>query len=191
MKKSVNPTDEYLKHFSKVISKELCDYVTNEVFLTSRYIFTRREGKQQYGYCTHCNNEFKTEGFKLGTWAECPGCKSMGYVKASGRGRGKMVDRAYFVFYEKSVKDPKVIVARGLYAFRDYRDTYKNVVTKYASVVWYVFDTNNGSVMLKNYSYWSGKEGQEISKSIFSYFSKYNQSYMWLGYSRESIKEAV
>lgn len=193
---SKQESEKYLAHFPEKVSQELVDYATNEVFNKSRYIVTRRIKKQQYGYCTHCNKEFKTTGFKHNEKVTCPSCNSDCIAKASGRGRGKMIDKAYFVFYEKSVIDPNVIVARGLYAVRDYRASYNYVETQFSEQVWYVFDMKNGSVMFRECTWWGnwvhGKQGYERLKSVYCYFSKYNQSDIgYLGYSRKSIKAAV
>lgn len=186
---------DYLEHFPPIISKELTDFVLNEVFLESRYIFTHREGKVQKGYCTHCNQEFVTEGYKHNEQVMCPFCYSTCIAKASGRGRKNLLARAYFVYYEKSVIDPKVIVARGIEAYRDYDGDYKKVETEYYNAVWYVFDPKNGPVMFSK-SQWYGKNGwyggYQYYKKIGSYYYKYNQSNMlYVGYSRDSIKEAV
>lgn len=110
-----------------------------------------------------------------------------------------MIDEAYFVYYDKSIIDPKAIVARGIYAIRDYTKDYKDVKTQFKTKAWYVFDTKNGSSMLKEYySYYYNNCNLEKRRTIHSCFSQYEYSYfgyvrtnMRLGYSRESIKRAV
>ncbi|RJQ25543.1 MAG: hypothetical protein C4589_11125 [Peptococcaceae bacterium] len=57
--------EDCIDHFTLGISQEIKDFATNAVFRHSRYIFTRREGKRQYGYCTHCRKEFQTRGYLL------------------------------------------------------------------------------------------------------------------------------
>lgn len=188
--------DNYLPHFSQQVSQAIVDYATDEVFKSSRYIFTRRQGKQQYGYCTHCKQEFKTAGLKHNEIdVECPSCKSMCIVKASGYGRKRMVDEAYFVYYEKSVLNPQAIVARGIYAVRDYRFDYHKVETQFKTAALYVFEPGN-SRMFKRYLYYSGHAGECIvgywdkCKSVFSLFN--NQMMNIRNFcSRGSIKEAV
>jgi len=147
--------EEYFEHFTKAISKETKDYATNEVFKSKRYIFTRREGRQQYGYCTHCKTELKSESLKHNKKAECPRCKSVCTIKSSGMGRSTMIDEAYFVYYQKSLKDPNVITAKGIYAVRDYRYDYHNVKTKYGETALYIFRLG-ASVMLQREFYYSG-----------------------------------
>jgi hypothetical protein len=51
---------EFFDHFPPVISEKLADYVRDEVFIRSRYIFTQRVGKLQIGYCTHCKKTYQT-----------------------------------------------------------------------------------------------------------------------------------
>lgn len=186
----------YLAHFPKKISKELVDYVTNEVLLSSRYIFTHRVKKQQYGYCTHCKKEFETKNLKHNEKAACPKCNSWCFVKASGRGRKQMMDQAYFTWYEKSIKNPKAIVARGIHVIRDYRGDYKNVKTEFCNEVWYIFDMKNEPVMFRECTWWGrwvhGKKGYERIQNVHCYFYQFDRSYIeYLGYSAESIKTAV
>lgn len=164
-KYSDTEVQEYLDHFAPALSDEIIDYVQDEVFLFSRYIFTRRQGKRRYGYCTHCNQEFliaQTSTRKSSYYEivleqarkkprqtmKCPSCGSVCVVKASGRGRKHMLDKAYLVYYEKSVKNPQVIVARGIWVTRDYRGDYKNVETRYNHEALYVFEKGH-STMLK------------------------------------------
>jgi hypothetical protein len=189
---------EYTDHFSKDLSPDIKKYAVDEVFKSSRYIFTRRIGKQQYGYCTNCHKEFKTDRFTHNTKEECPGCKSICIVKASGLGRKKMIDEAYFVYYEKSVINSKAIVARGIYAVRDYSEEYRNIETKYLVKVLYLFDVGHGGEMIGRYGYYSSDKtmkeyGYEKCKSIYSLASRYYQSSskIIIECSIQSIKEAV
>lgn len=189
---------EHLVHFQKDISLDIKKYAIDTIFKASRYIFTSRLGKQQYGYCTHCSEEFKTNGLRHKTNAVCPKCKSDCIVKASGRGRMRMVDEAYFVYYEKSVHDPKVIVARGIYAVRDYSGNYHFVKTLYLERAWYIFQIGN-SVMIDIEGYYSQAKTMQsysynLCKSVFSLYSRYDSYYkrnISIGYSKESIQEAV
>lgn len=188
--------EEYLAHFSAGLSQDIQQYATNDVFRHSRYIFTHRRGKQQYGWCTHCSREFKTSGLGHNTKDVCPECQSLCTVKASGLGRKTMVDGAYFVYYEKSVRDPKVIVARGIYAVRDYSEDYHNVKTLYLERSRYVFQMGS-SLMLERYGYYSMAKTMEHGeynrrKSVYSLSGQYDVHQNTVTYySRESIKEAV
>ncbi|MGG4456876.1 PcfJ domain-containing protein [Brevibacillus porteri] len=145
---------EFSQHFSTKMSQDMVDYVTEVVFKWSRYIFTWRQGKQQYGYCTHCKHEFKTNGLKHNKRSKCPECQSSCEVKASGLGRKNMVDVAYFVYYEKSLINPHAIVARGIYVARDYSQDFRKTETVFKVVALYVFEPGN-SRMISRYAYYA------------------------------------
>jgi hypothetical protein len=187
---------ETIEHFSEELSEDIQQYATEDILKFSRYIFTRRQGKQQYGYCTHCKKEFKTNGIRHNDKESCPKCESVCIVKASGRGRRRMWDTAYFVYYEKSIIDSNVIVARGIEATRDYRGDYHNVNTKYWVRALYVFEMGNSIMMTDSYWYDTRSYKFNKSKSVYSLFSQYHND-GWLrkdvytDYSLESIQKAV
>lgn len=196
--------NEILEHFPDDLSQDIQQFSTDHVFRWSRYLFTRREGKRQYAYCTHCKTDTSNTSLKHNTDAKCPNCGSTCTVKASGIGRSRLIDEGYFVFYEKSTYDPEAIVARGIYAVRDYRGDYRKVETHYLVKAYYLFRPGQ-TYMLKRWGYystWNGKN--EISfgkiercKSVYSLFAP-TLSNGWggaknimIGYSRDSIKKAV
>lgn len=186
---------EYLRHFPKYLSKEIQEYATEQFF--NCYIFTHRKGKQQYGYCTHCHKEFATSGLKHNGNTKCPKCRSVCTVKASGISRQYMVDEAYFVYYEKSAINPSIIIARGIYAVRDYTGDYRGIRTKYLVRVLYLFEMGK-SVMLSRYGYYSRAKTMEHGlwgkhATVFSMAGAYNQNNLRLvtGCSIESIKKAI
>lgn len=185
---------EYLDHFSKELSPEIKQYATDDVFKSSRYIFYSRSGKHQKGYCTHCRTEFKTDILKHNTEVECPNCRSHCKAKASGMGRSRMIDDAYFVYYEKSTINPKVIVARGIYAVRDYREDYHNLETQYLVRAMYIFEMGN-SVMISNAGWYSWSHGlidsysSQKSETIYSLYSQHPGVIQT--YCQKSLKEAI
>lgn len=157
--------EEYIKHFSKELSDDIKKYAEEEALKFSRYIFTHREGKQQYGYCTHCKKEFiRTNGLKHNEKTVCPYCQSECVVKASGLGRKKMIDEAIFEYYEKSIINPSIIVAREIRVTKDYRGSYQNAKASYSILALYIFEMGK-SVMLSR-DYWG--EGFSITRSIYS-----------------------
>lgn len=178
--------EEYLKHFSKELSEDIKKYAIDEPLKFSRYIFTHREGKQQFGYCTHCNKEFKTNGLKHNEEITCPKCKSECKVKASGLGRKYMIDEANFEYYEKSVVDPSVITAREIRVTKDYRYNYKNINPKYDIVALYVFQMGK-SIMLQS-SWYGGGYGltQSVYPDLRGHLYKLDYRY-----SHSSIENAV
>jgi hypothetical protein len=194
--------EDYLGHFPAGLSvdNEIEKYADNEALGYSKYIFIHREGKQQYGYCTHCKMTFKTSGALRHNMKKviCPSCLSDCKVKSTGMGRGAMIDEVYFVYYEKSIIDPNVIVARGFYAVRDYRDDYTKVQTKFAIQAFYVFEPGNGAVMFRReWIYyrrdWAAFNFGKFIKSakIFTLFNVNHNAWIPNEYSRKSIKMTV
>jgi hypothetical protein len=182
--------EEYMEHFTDELSDEIKKYAIDVALIDSRYIFIRREGKQQYGYCTHCHIELQTVGLLHNDIVECPNCKSTCKVKSSARGRKYMLDEVYFTYYEKSPKDPNVITARGVYATRNYRGDYHNVKTNYFIDALYVFEMGK-SVMFKSVYY---REDHYVKRKIISSLTSYWESKSYIKnvcYSRGSIREAV
>lgn len=177
---------QYLKHFSATISQEIQEYVIEEPLKFSRYIFTHREGKQQKGYCTHCKTEFKTNGgLKHKQKTTCPKCNSQCKVQSSGLGRKYMKDGAIIEYYEKSLIDPNVMVARVIHVSKDYSQDYKKTKIKYDVLALYVFKMNE-SKMYK--SYW--KNDFEETGSVYTFCEGY---YSGLAYSCsfDSIEKAI
>ncbi|SDD88928.1 PcfJ domain-containing protein [Sporomusa acidovorans] len=186
-----------LQHFSSELSTEIKQYAIDTAFRLSRYIFTRRRGRQQFGYCTHCRQEFPTTGLRHNGSAICPKCQSQCFVKASGIGRKRLIDEAYFVYYEKSRLNPDVVVARGIYAVRDYSGDYRTVETQYMIRAWYVFEPGR-SVMLHQYGFYSQAKNMyqcaiERRKSVFSLGIQYSANHRdaFIGHCRDSIAKAV
>ena len=110
MSKSVS---EYIDHFSKLVSKQLDDYASDEVFLSSRYIFVERDGYcngSQWAYCTHCRRGFVAKGLKHNTKYRCSNCGSLCTVKSTGMHRRNLYDNAYFVYFEKSMRSGRAHV---------------------------------------------------------------------------------
>lgn len=145
--------EKFKANFPQDISNEIRDYATNAVMAWSRYLFTRREGKQQYAYCTHCRTESKTNGLRHNQRSTCPVCKSEAGIKGSGMGRKQMLDEAYLLYYEKSQIDPTAIIARGFYITRDYRKSYHNVETQLQVTAMYLFKPGHTEMWSRNY-YW-------------------------------------
>lgn len=205
--------DEYLAHFSKGVSEDIKRYATENIFLKSRYIFTSspkipKEGKKKMGYCTHCNTSFSMENVRINSripdayeekkpdTAECPNCKSQCILKASGRGRSKMIDEGYFVYYEKSQIDPNVIVAMGIFAARDYRGDYSKVKTVYAETAIYIFQMGKSS-MLKRFAFYGSHDSciklgnYEKCKTVHSLSEQGHFSNIKTGVSIDSVREAI
>ena len=147
--------DTYTEHFAINYSNEILDFAEN---IFPDYIFVRREKKQQYGYCTHCRKEFPTSGLVHKKTTKCPGCKEDVIIQSVGMSRSYMVNEAYFIYYDKSVIDPNVIVARGICAVEDYTGSdYRTVKPEMMDRTLYVFKLGE-PVMLKRYAYYTSNK---------------------------------
>lgn len=201
MKVTDSELQSIIAHFPPQVSQEIVDYVRDVVFKWSRYLFVRRVGKRQYAYCTHCGKEFETGGsLKHNERMKCYECGSECTVKASGRGRKKMIDEAYFVWYEKSLLNPQGIVARGIYAVRDYRENFFRVETQFKVISMYIFEPG-ATQMIKRHAYYSEHHGEcrvgqwEQCRSVYSLVMNNTManhiSNIRFYCSHESIRDAV
>lgn len=174
-------------HFPKRISKAIEKFATDVAFQWSRYIFTRRVGGIQFGYCTHCRKEYMTEkNLKHNEDWQCKRCKSLCIVKASGKGRKYMVDDVYFVYYEKSMINPQAMVARGIYAVRDYTGDYYKVETQYKDVAKYLYEPGRARKFVRYYFSDHWIERKRISSESLN-LMKHKRCY----YSPDSIVDAA
>ncbi|MGM0869595.1 MAG: PcfJ domain-containing protein [Bacillota bacterium] len=173
-------------HFPDQVSEKLMEYVIDVVFLNSRYIFTQRKGKLYAGFCTHCKQDFRTERLKHKSFTVCPRCQSKCQVRSSGMSRKFMQDDAYFVFYEKSLINPKAIIARGFYAKRDYSGDFRKVKTQLNLEALYLFEPGKGHFYYRPY-YFSRFEEK---RSVYSLSSTGYQNIRTFC-SKESIEAAV
>jgi len=151
---------QFSAHFPEKQSPEFVSFVENVAMLSSRYIFTCRKGKKQYGYCTHCKAEFETPGIRHNEFYVCPSCESHCGVRASGKGRKQMVDEAYVVWYEKSLVNPDAITARGVLVVRDYRGDYRDVPTHISVRAEYLFEPGKSLMLDHPYLYYSLSYGE-------------------------------
>lgn len=218
MNKSDPEVKEFLKHFDTGFSPEIVDYATNVMLKESRYIFVTTVKRQQYGYCTHCYSEFKThlpkppkkqieelqycgcsaaiymdpayEKRKHGETMQCPVCGSTCKVRYSGVGHSNLRDEAYFVYYEKSLIDPKAIVARGIAAWRSYVSDFKSVKTNLSVDYWYLFEANKGGKMLREQYVWNKGYGLYFTKTVRSRINCQSNG-TYVAYCRPSIDAAV
>jgi hypothetical protein len=175
--------ERFWDHFSDAITPELDSFVTEDVLIYSRYLFVRRHGPFQYGYCTHCKTESlveKTGPVKHNEDWKCKRCNSLVTVKLAGLGRGKMIDRAYVIWYQKSHADPAAIIATGYKVIRDYRDKV-DITTEYVPVIKYLFQIGKASAMVRD-SYSTGffgnraihyREGWKFAATIYSLMGKH------------------
>ncbi|MGG4397219.1 PcfJ domain-containing protein [Paenibacillus thiaminolyticus] len=179
----------FFTHFPTDISDEIRNYITDVVLSESRYLFTHREGSKQYAFCTHCKQEHRSSGLRHGKISQCPHCGTVAHVKASGRGRKNLIDNVYLLWYEKSVVDPAVIIARGFYVSRDYTKDYRKTETEIQPIALYLFEWGKGGQMARR-CYWSRSSKWEIPKKVFSE-ARRSMSHTPSYYCIESIQKAV
>lgn len=187
-------------HFSEEFSPEILRYAKEKAFKS--YIFVEitrnRAGSKHTGCCTYCDGQFSVKGLKHKTEAICPLCGRKATVIMTWYGRSKMIDDAYFVYYEKSHIDPKTIVARGIYAVKDYRESFKKVMTHMKTQALYVFTMGKPS-MYERYAWFTRSDGKNTIEtgsfsrcaSVYSALRYYWNRNVFADYSRESIAEAV
>lgn len=192
MKPEEKEFQEFDRHFPKSISRDIKDYVTNDVLLHSRYIFIRRVARVQFGYCTHCQKRYKTATtLKHNDTATCPKCHSKCVVKNHGTSRKYLYDNGFVVYYEKSrIAPEQAIIARAFKVRRDYSGDYTQVETRYIPLAKYLFVPGNPghATMYENY-YWRNEDSWHKYKSVYSLESK--SMYANNCCNVDSIKRAV
>lgn len=192
-----NISQEIRTHFTDRISDDLAHYARELVFLNSRYLFVWRMGKTQMAHCTHCRAEYPLgEGkvyFKHNETTQCLQCGSECVVKSNGRGRSKLFDDAYIVWYDKSIADPNVLVATVYYTYRSYTGDYRQTETQFKAIARYIFEPGKGGTQFRKN--WTGNEDTWQKKSsVTSYVRPYITS--WYSkiesfLSTENIEKAV
>lgn len=181
--------EAFAAHFPP-ISNELQEYATHVVLQHSKYLFVKSCNitKSQQCYCTHCQQTSRVEGYKHNEIRSCPSCNEVSAVKSAGRGRKYLVDDGYLEWYEKSVIDPNMIVALGLYVRRDYSGDYQQVETKFSTRAMYLF--GNGSAKMVKSHTWRNDGRWQLKKSVHS-LSGTEMQYIRSFESLESIEKAV
>lgn len=197
MSKQLLSLNEVRKHIPVTVTPEMKDFAIEEVFAAKRYIFTTRQGKHQHGHCTYCWRDFPTEGLRHNEMANCPKCKSLCTVKASGLGRKRLVDEAYFTYYLKSAIDPKAIAAVGIYAVRNFSGDYRGVKTKFMNQALYVFRAGIGGIGFRQWLWYSTEEQKFLTgyytrmATVRNQFNRDHNAHIFSAYSRKSIAAAV
>lgn len=182
--------EEYTSHVSKEITEKIEKFVNDEVFGKVEYLFIESKNGVYQGHCTKCHNEYElSQKYKHNENGVCPACGAELQVKQSRYGRKNCKNDACFYYFEKSIKDPSVVVCKGYYVTRDYTTDYKNPVTEYLLEAIYIFEEKKSKMLKLNYSYLGGSSWSE-KKSVFDF----NQGYLapkMCYISRKSIEEAT
>lgn len=171
-------------HFPTDYESIVDDYVINGLLKHSRYLFVDKVDTEYIAHCSHCKESYEVDKPKQKSRMLCPHCGSSCEVRLTRYKNSKLVDRGYFEYFFKSQVDPNVIVALGIYVWRDYRNGYANIKNSYSINAQYVFDPVNGPEMiLKWYT------SSERKKTVFSLSSRYQS--IQSGWSNESIEKAI
>lgn len=174
-------------HFPTNYENQIEDFITNDLMISSRYIFVERIEKEYYGRCSHCDNVHLIEKPKQKSHIECFSCGSKCEVRYTRYKNAGLIDRGYFEYFFKSVIDPNVIVAIGAIAWRDYSHGLFNVKNTYDIRARYIFDCKTGPQMIEYRWY---KNNPQRNKNVFSLQSRYN-GFCAFGFSKESIELAI
>lgn len=159
----------YLKHLKEFNKEKMLKFIDNKVLTKSRYIFVENKAdKSKIGYCTHCKKEFTVSNLKHNKENICPKCKSICTVKHAYRGYKSLMDRAAFIYYERSKKDPNILTATGYFTERYFNNGYKEPVTNISPVAYYIFDMTNKKAVQFMPDYWGADKYRE-TKSIYSF----------------------
>lgn len=145
--------EEYREHVSKGVTEELRTFVNEVALESANHIFYKRKGNNQEAYCTKCKTDFITKGLKHNEYAKCPICKKEFQCKADGKGRKSLAHAATILWFEKSIKDEKVLVARGFSLRRSFEGDYRNIEDEYLELANYIFEERKSTMISRGY-YW-------------------------------------
>lgn len=122
-------TDEMIEHMPTQVTDEDAFWIEN-VALPKQYLFYWTDrNKKRYGYCSKCHKEYAVpKNFTQGANIDCKACGSE--LIAFRAFRKRPIDDAYVTLAVKSPKDPDVLVFLGIYAYRDYRESFRDVHTR-------------------------------------------------------------
>ena len=145
--------EKYREHVSKEITEELRTFVNEVALRSANHIFYKRKGNNQEAYCTKCKTDFITKGLRHNEYAKCPICKKEFQCKAEGKGRKSLAHAATILWFEKSIKDEKVLVARGFSLRRSFEGDYRNIEDEYLELANYIFEERKSTMISRGY-YW-------------------------------------
>lgn len=157
--------EEYTNHVSMNISKEIKQFVKEEVFGNCEYLFVTKIDGTNHGHCSKCNHEYDILNAKHNESGFCPICGASLQVKLSRYGRQNCRNEACFYYFEKSLIDPKVIVCKGYYVTKDYAKDYKNPEMEYSLRAIYIFEDKKAT-MFKT-SWYNGN--WEMKNTVFDF----------------------
>lgn len=178
--------EKYTNHVSMQISKEIKQFVKEEVFGNSEYLFVTKIDGTNYAHCSKCNHEYDIINAKHNESGFCPMCGANLQVKLSRYGRQNCRNEACFYYFEKSLIDSNVIICKGYYVSKDYAKDYKNPEMVYSLRAIYIFEDKKAT-MLKTSWY---NDNWEMKSSVFD-FNQGSLAPKMCYLSIESIEKAI
>lgn len=158
--------EEYMKHVDMTVTKDIENFVRNEVFGESEYLFVSKINGKNKGYCSKCKNEYEVENVSHNDYGICPICTSKLQVKLNRYGRKKCFNEACFYYFEKSILDSNTIICKGYYVSKDYTVDYRNPKVDYELTAIYVLEPKKATMMKKSWGY---NFGWGVRNSIFDF----------------------
>lgn len=178
--------EDYLKHVNLNITEPIMEFVNEEVFGDSEYLFIKKEDGINKAYCSKCKNEFDVEDIKHNEDGRCPSCGANVRAKLLRYGRKKCTNDSCFYYFEKSAIDPNVVICKGYYTVKNYNTDYKKPKLTCNLYAIYIFENKKATMFKKNYwnDYW------DMTSSIFDFNQGWMASKMCYC-SFESIEESI
>jgi len=121
-KRVTDPIDKKMEEI-KELPKKFNDWLENDVFIKSRYIYYQYQNKvNMQGYCTHCKKDVTVYKPKHNGNGICPECGSNIIYKSIGKSTKVQDERRAAVFQKTS----DGFVVRYFYLCKSYGKNYKN-----------------------------------------------------------------
>lgn len=190
--------EKYLEHFDLTISDDIRKFV-DDTLKDKEYLFVRNEYecepltrekiKVQYGHCSHCKKEYRTEyELKHNETVICEECGAELKVKEIRYGKKVLRNDFCFYWFDKSLIDPSIVTCKGYYLIKNYDRDYKNPDCDYNLCALYIFDTNKKESRMFKDDWYSKKLIKRSSIFDFNINSLTNKECY---YSFESLDKAV
>ncbi len=172
-KRITDPIDKKMEEI-KDLPKDFNDWLENDVFIKSRYIYYQYEARVNLkGYCTHCKNDVTVYKPKHNASGICPNCGANITYKSIGKSTKVQDERRAAVFQKTS----DGFVIRYFYLRKCYGRNYKNPY-KSVSEVARDFYSKNLRIEAYEYSMFKNKYMRwNRSGEMHSIMAKYNVYY--------------
>lgn len=144
-------THEILQHLPARLTDDEFKWIEDVALLHSRYLFywTDKQ-KKRHGFCSLCHTDsIVSKEFEHGDEISCPACG--GKLHAFRACRKLPRDRVYVTIARKSPINPDVLVFMGIYARRDYQESFKTTVTWTQLYTLNVFEMGRSSGTLSDF----------------------------------------